>query len=172
VTAGKGRISTSISMPSRETLSIVTSDAPSSDADRWERGRRVQRSRRCPRRNQKKSAEGGVKGVKYDGLGQHGYRKKSGADWIKQPAELDDWPVLPDTVGKRARDSLSRPRRWRSRVHRRMHTMARCNGDGSATTRQFQADRLQVVSRVRPRPSSWLPPKNGTPPRRAVMQPR
>jgi hypothetical protein len=46
-------------------------------------------------------ASGGMKGVKYDGMGQYGFRKKSGADWNKQAAELDDWPVLPDTVGKK-----------------------------------------------------------------------
>jgi Domain of unknown function (DUF4157) len=53
--------------------------------------------------DKKAYADAGMKGVKYSAAskGQSGYRKKSGADWISQPAELDDWPVRPDSVGKK-----------------------------------------------------------------------
>jgi len=45
----------------------------------------------------------GIKGVKYtaDSKAQVGWRKKSGNDWVTQAAELDDWPMLPNTVGKK-----------------------------------------------------------------------
>lgn len=53
--------------------------------------------------DQKTYAAAGMKGVKYSAAskGQAGYRKKSGADWVSQPAELDDWPTRPDSVGKK-----------------------------------------------------------------------
>jgi hypothetical protein len=79
----------------------VTSDAPAADADKmsaWTAGPKVTA---MSEKRQKEEAAGGKKGVKYDGLGQHGYRKKSGAAWVSQPAEMDDWPILPDTVGKK-----------------------------------------------------------------------
>lgn len=47
------------------------------------------------------NAASGKKGVKYDGMGQYGYRKKSGAAWDTKSAELDDWPTRPGSVGKR-----------------------------------------------------------------------
>lgn len=34
-------------------------------------------------------------GEKYDGWGEHGYRKKEGADWKSKDAELHDTPTLP-----------------------------------------------------------------------------
>src|SRR6185295_15834809 len=49
----------------------------------------------------KAESDAGKKGVKYDGMGQFGFRKKSGADWVKEPAELDDWPTIPASVGKK-----------------------------------------------------------------------
>jgi len=79
----------------------VTSDAPAADADKmgaWAVGDKVTPMSEA---DQKKNAAAGKKGVKYDGLGQHGFRKKSGADWVSQPAELDDWPTRPDSVGKK-----------------------------------------------------------------------
>ena len=47
------------------------------------------------------NAASGQKGVKYDGMGQYGHRKKSGAAWDTKAAELDDWPTRPGSVGKR-----------------------------------------------------------------------
>lgn len=47
---------------------------------------------------QKKHAKEGMKGLKYDGMGQFGYRMQSGATWKTQAAELDDWPVMPDAI--------------------------------------------------------------------------
>lgn len=45
----------------------------------------------------------GLKGVKYTAasLGQWGYRKKSGANWDVKPAELDDVPQRPGSIGKK-----------------------------------------------------------------------
>src|SRR5262249_53282014 len=79
----------------------ATSDAPAKDADKieaWTAGPKItERSKE----DQEKQAKAGKKGVKYDGIGQHGYRKKSGKDWISQAAELDDWPIMPSAVGKK-----------------------------------------------------------------------
>jgi hypothetical protein len=49
--------------------------------------------------DQASNAASGKKGVKYDGMGQYGHRKKSGATWETKPAELDDWPTRPGSVG-------------------------------------------------------------------------
>jgi hypothetical protein len=79
----------------------VTSDAPASDVNKmgaWKEGPKVTP---MSKEDQKKHAEGGIKGLKYDGLGQHGYRKKLGEKWVVQPAELDDWPTRPGSIGKK-----------------------------------------------------------------------
>jgi hypothetical protein len=39
-------------------------------------------------------SQGLTKGPKFKGMGQYGYRKKSGKGWITQPAELDDTPGI------------------------------------------------------------------------------
>jgi hypothetical protein len=79
----------------------VTSEAPAADADKMEAWKAGPKVTPMSKKDQKAHAKDGVKGVKYDGLGQHGYRKKSGEKWKSQPAELDDWPTRPDSVGKK-----------------------------------------------------------------------
>ncbi len=67
----------------------------------WDVGPKVTEMTAKEKEDYQKSS--GQKGVKYTAasMGQWGYRKKSGADWIKQPAELDDVPTRPGSIGKK-----------------------------------------------------------------------
>src|SRR5262249_39796187 len=79
----------------------ATDTPPASDADKmgaWATGDKV--TPMTPEQ-QKKSADEGTKGVKYNGIGQHGFRNKVGDEWKSQPAELDDWPTRRSSPGKK-----------------------------------------------------------------------
>lgn len=81
--------------------SSVGADADKDKLGGWNVGPKVTAMTEAEQK--KYTEESGIKGVKYTAAskGQYGHRKKSGADWVKQPAEMDDWPMLPSTVGKK-----------------------------------------------------------------------
>jgi hypothetical protein len=80
------------------------SEGAAADKDKlegWTVGPKVIEMTAKERADYEKSS--GRKGVKYTAAskGQYGYRKKSGKDWVSQPAELDDWPTRSGSVGKK-----------------------------------------------------------------------
>jgi hypothetical protein len=64
------------------------------DADKFEGWDISSKVKRVSKADQKSYASRGLKGVKYGGMGQYGFRKKSAAKWKTQPAELSDWPHI------------------------------------------------------------------------------
>lgn len=79
----------------------ATTNPPASDADNmaaWPEDPKVEKMTEDER---KKSDETGKVGQLYKGIGQHGYRKKSGASWDTKDAELRDRPNRPGSVDKK-----------------------------------------------------------------------
>jgi len=79
----------------------ATTNPPASDKENmaaWPEDPKVEKMTEDER---KKSDETGKKGQLYKGIGQHGYRKKDGANWVTKDVELRDRPNRPDSVGKK-----------------------------------------------------------------------
>jgi hypothetical protein len=101
VTTGPGKDSYIDQYAGTRNPLYATSTPPAAGADKmenWDTGAKI---KEMSAERKAANAAAGKKGVKYDNLGQHGYRKKSGASWISQPAELDDWPTRSGSVGKK-----------------------------------------------------------------------
>lgn len=64
------------------------------DADKFEGWDISSKERPTTKAEQKASAAAGLKGLKHEGMGQYGFRKKSGTKWETQPAELADLPHI------------------------------------------------------------------------------
>ena len=73
----------------------ATSGEPGSDKDKLESYATPSPVRELTQAEKDANTAAKLTGPKYDGWGEHGYRKKIGADWKTKAAELHDAPTLP-----------------------------------------------------------------------------
>jgi hypothetical protein len=102
VTSGVGKDSYIDQYSGTRNPLYATTKAPASGADKMEKWDTGPKVKEASAKEQQANADAGQKGIKYErNFGQHGYRKKAGAGWASQPAELHDWPTRPGSVGKK-----------------------------------------------------------------------
>jgi hypothetical protein len=72
-----------------------TGDEPATNKDKMEAYGTPAPVRELSKAEKDANTAAKVTGIKYDGWGENGYRKKEGADWKVKAAELHDTPTLP-----------------------------------------------------------------------------